>query len=60
MSELSTTVPIHAQTHSGRDEKVAFAIMTVLLVVAPFNVILYTFLSYGVMTIIAKLSRPAG
>jgi branched-chain amino acid transport system permease protein len=41
MSELSTTAPIHAQTHSGRDEKVAFAIMTVLLVVAPF--VIYPF-----------------
>ena len=38
MSELSPTAPILAQAHSGRDEKVAFAIMTVLLVVAPFAI----------------------
>ena len=38
MSELSPTAPILAQAHSGRDEKIAFAIMTVLLVVAPFAI----------------------
>ena len=38
MSELSPTAPILTQTHSGRDEKIAFAIMTVLLVVAPFAI----------------------
>jgi branched-chain amino acid transport system permease protein len=38
MSELAPTAPILAQTHSGRDEKVAFAIMTLLLVVAPFAI----------------------
>jgi branched-chain amino acid transport system permease protein len=38
MSELSPTAPILTQTHSGRDEKIAFAIMTVLLIVAPFAI----------------------
>jgi branched-chain amino acid transport system permease protein len=38
MTELSPTAPILAQAHSGRDEKIAFAIMTVLLVVAPFAI----------------------
>ena len=38
MTDLSPTAPILAQAHSGRDEKIAFAIMTVLLVVAPFAI----------------------
>ena len=38
MSQLSPTAPILAQAHSGRDEKIAFAIMIVLLVVAPFAI----------------------
>jgi branched-chain amino acid transport system permease protein len=41
MSELSPTAPVFAQTHSGRDERIAFAIMTLLLVVAPF--VIYPF-----------------
>jgi branched-chain amino acid transport system permease protein len=38
MSEQSPTAPILTHTHSGRDEKIAFAIMTALLVVAPLVV----------------------
>jgi branched-chain amino acid transport system permease protein len=38
MSEQSPTAPILTHTHSGRDEKIAFAIMTSLLVVAPLVV----------------------
>jgi branched-chain amino acid transport system permease protein len=38
MTDLSPTASILAQAHSGRDEKIAFAIMTVLLVVAPFAI----------------------
>jgi branched-chain amino acid transport system permease protein len=41
MSALSPTAAVTASTHSGRDEKVAFAVMTALLIVAPF--VIYPF-----------------
>ncbi|WP_158813549.1 branched-chain amino acid ABC transporter permease [Methylocapsa sp. S129] len=41
MSEPSPTAPISPHAHSGRDEKVAFVIMTALLLVAPF--VIYPF-----------------
>jgi branched-chain amino acid transport system permease protein len=38
MSALSPTAPVMTAAHSGRDEKVAFVVMTVLLVVAPLAI----------------------
>ena len=38
MSESSPTAPVSTQAHSGRDEKIAFVVMTALLLVAPLLV----------------------
>src|SRR5476649_2850297 len=38
MSALSPTAPVTAPTRNGRDERIAFVVMTALLVVAPLAI----------------------